>query len=65
MDWLIHGALNPWGFATGLYGECARLLLGAGTRVDEASLPTGDDAVDRVLREHFMRGSARPPDPSN
>jgi hypothetical protein len=22
--------------------------------VDEASLPTGHDAVDRVLREHFV-----------
>jgi hypothetical protein len=56
MDWLIHGALNPWGFSTGRHGECAHLLLGAGARVDEASLPTGHDAVDRVLREHFVRG---------
>ena len=30
------------------------LLLGAGAQVDEASLPTGHDAVDRVLREHFV-----------
>jgi hypothetical protein len=56
MGWLIHGALNPWGVSTGRYGECAHLLLGAGARVDEASLPTGHDAVDRVLREHFARG---------
>jgi ankyrin repeat protein len=55
MDWLIHGALNPWGFSTGRYGECAHLLLGAGAKADEASLPTGHDAVDQVLREHFMR----------
>jgi ankyrin repeat protein len=54
MDWLIHGALAPWGFSTGRHGECARLLLAAGARVDEASLPTGHDAVDRVLREHFV-----------
>ena len=54
--WLIHGALNPWGFSTGRYGECAYLLLGAGARVEEASLPTGHDEVDRVLREHFVRG---------
>ena len=58
MDWLIHGALNPWGFSTGRHGECAQLLLGAGARLDEASLPTGHDAVDRALREHFVRGSA-------
>jgi ankyrin repeat protein len=64
MDWLIHGALNPWGFSTGRYGECAGLLVGTGVRVDEASLPTGDDAVDRVLREHFIRGSAHPQNPS-
>jgi ankyrin repeat protein len=55
MGWLIHGALNPWGFATGRHGECAHLLLDAGAAVDEASLPTGHDAVDRVLREHFAR----------
>jgi ankyrin repeat protein len=55
MDWLIHGALNPWGFSSKQHGECGRLLLGAGARLDEASLPTGHDAVDRVLCEHFMR----------
>jgi ankyrin repeat protein len=54
VGWLIHGALNSWGFSTGRHGDCARLLLGAGARVDEASLPTGHDAVDRVLREHLV-----------
>jgi ankyrin repeat protein len=54
MGWLIHGALNPWGSSTGRHGECAHLLLGAGARVDEASLPTGHDALDQVLREHFV-----------
>ena len=56
MGWLIHGALNPWGFSTKRHGECARLLLDAGAQVSEASLPTGHDAVDRVLREHLMNG---------
>jgi ankyrin repeat protein len=56
MGWLIHGALNPWGFSTGHHGKCAHLLLGAGAWVDEASLPTGHDAVDRVLHEHFVIG---------
>jgi Ankyrin repeat len=55
MGWLIHGALNPWGFSTARHGECAHLLLGAGAEVDEASLPTGHDAIDQVLREHFVR----------
>jgi hypothetical protein len=54
MGWLIHGALNPWGLSTGRHGEYARLLLHAGAQLDEASLPTGHDAVDQVLREHFM-----------
>jgi ankyrin repeat protein len=58
MSWLIHGALNPWGFSTRRHGECAHLLLGAGARVEEASLPTGHDDVDRVLCEHFVRMSA-------
>jgi ankyrin repeat protein len=56
MGWLIHGALSPWGFSTKRHGECARLLLDAGAQVNEASLPTGHDAVDRVLREHLVRG---------
>jgi ankyrin repeat protein len=55
MDWLIHGALNPWrGIFTGRHGECARLLLDAGAQMDEASLPTGDDVIDQVLRKHFV-----------
>jgi ankyrin repeat protein len=56
MGWLIHGALEPWGVASGKYGECARLLLAAGAQVDEASLPTGHDDIDRVLRAHFVAG---------
>jgi ankyrin repeat protein len=55
IGWLVHGALNPWGFSTGQHGDCARLLLDAGAQVDEASLPTGHDAIDRVLRERFVR----------
>jgi ankyrin repeat protein len=54
MGWLIHGALKPWGYSTGQHAECAHLLLGAGAQVDEASLPTGHDAVDQVLRKHLL-----------
>ncbi len=57
MGWLIHGALNPWrGVSTGRHDACARLLLDAGAEVDEASLPTGHDAIDRVLRRHLVGG---------
>ncbi len=55
MGWLVHGALNPWrGISTGRYGECARLLLNAGAQIEEASLPTGHDGIDQVLRRHFI-----------
>ena len=54
MGWLIHGALTPWGYATNRHDACARLLLSAGAKVDEASLPTGHDGIDQVLRGHFM-----------
>jgi hypothetical protein len=56
MGWLIHGALNPWGISTNRHGACARLLLGAGAQVNESALPTGHDALDKVLREHLMKG---------
>ena len=56
MGWLIQGALNPWGFSTRRHSECARMLLNAGAQVDEASLPTGHEAIDQVLRKHFMEG---------
>jgi ankyrin repeat protein len=54
MGWLINGALNPWGASASRHGECASLLLDAGAQVDEASLPTGHDAIDQVLRKHFV-----------
>jgi ankyrin repeat protein len=55
MGWLIHGALGSWGSSTKRHEVCAQMLLTAGSEVDEASLPTGHDGVDQVLREHFMR----------
>ena len=56
MGWLIHGAIGGWkGIATGRHDECAPLLLDAGFTVDEAALPTGHDALDRVLRDWFVK----------
>jgi ankyrin repeat protein len=61
MGWLIHGALGGWpGISTGHHGDCARLLLDAGTQVEEASLPTGNDALDAVLRERSSASNAPP-----
>ena len=57
MGWLIHGALNPWrGISTGRHDACAPLLLEAGAAVDRASLPTGHDGIDRVLRRYLVGG---------
>jgi ankyrin repeat protein len=59
MGWLIHGAIGGWkGIATEKYDECAPLLLAAGLTVDESALPTGNDALDRVLRDWFVKRSA-------
>jgi hypothetical protein len=56
MGWLIHGALGPWhGIATGKHAECARPLLDAGAHLDVSALPTGHDALDAVLRRHFLQ----------
>ncbi|HZO44389.1 MAG TPA: ankyrin repeat domain-containing protein [Xanthobacteraceae bacterium] len=56
IGWLIHGATGGWkGIATDRHAECAPLLLEAGLTVDEATLPTGHDALDRVLREWFVK----------
>ena len=55
MGWLIHGALGGWpGISTGRHDDCVRLLLDAGAQIDEASLPTGNDALDAVLRGRFV-----------
>ena len=55
MGWLIHGAIGGWkGIATDRHAECAPLLFEAGLTVDEAALPTGHDALDRVLRDWFV-----------
>jgi hypothetical protein len=54
MGWLIHGALGSWGYSTRRHADCVRPLLEAGAQVDEASLPTGHDDLDRALREHFV-----------
>jgi ankyrin repeat protein len=57
MGWLVFGALHCWrGISTGKHAACAPLMLTAGARVKEAWLPTGDDALDQVLRVHFAGG---------
>jgi ankyrin repeat protein len=57
MGWLAFGALHCWrGMSTGEHAACAPLLLAAGAEVKEAWLPTGDNALDQVLRAHFVGG---------
>jgi ankyrin repeat protein len=57
MGWLVFGALHCWrGMSTAKHAACAPLLLNCGVEVREAWLPTGNDALDQVLRTHFARG---------
>jgi Ankyrin repeat len=57
MGWLVFGALHCWrGMSTKKHAACAPALLAAGAEVKEAWLPTGDDALDQVLRAHFLGG---------
>ena len=51
--WFTHGLENCGG-GDGNYAEVARLLLVAGTTLPENDLPTGNAAVDAVLREHGL-----------
>jgi hypothetical protein len=55
MGWLVFGALHCWrGISTAQHAACAPLLLAAGAKVNPAWLPSGDDALDRVLRRHLV-----------
>jgi len=57
MGWLIHGRSTRGSFrADNTAGAHTWSSSAERARVDEASLPTGHDDVDRVLREHFVRG---------
>ena len=53
LGWCLHGSLHGWRCKTGDFATTARLLLGAGERLDPAVLPTGRDDVDAVLRAHI------------
>ena len=56
MGWVIQGAAR---LARHLHrparANARRLLLEAGAEVDEAALPTGNDALDTVLRDWFVK----------
>ncbi len=54
LDWCVHGAVHGWRKDTGDFATTARLLLDAGERLDPASLPTGRDDLDAVLRAHLQ-----------
>ena len=51
--WFTHG-LENCGEGDGNYPEVARLLLAAGATLPESDLPTGNTAVDAILREHGL-----------
>jgi ankyrin repeat protein len=51
--WFVHG-LHNCNEGAGDYPHVARLLIAAGATIPSADLPTGDTAVDAVLREHGL-----------
>ena len=53
LDWCLYGSVHGWRKDDGDFATTARLLLDAGERLDPASLPTGRDDVDAVLRAHL------------
>jgi hypothetical protein len=47
--------MNGWpGISTGAHPACVQLLLEAGAECAETLLPTGHEAIDRVLRAHLL-----------
>jgi hypothetical protein len=54
----LYGSLHGWERTTGDFATTVRLLLEAGERPDPATLPTGRDDVDAVLRGHFATTQA-------
>jgi hypothetical protein len=49
----VYGSLHGWRCKTGDFAATVRLLLDAGEHFDPASVPTGRDDVDAVLRERL------------
>ena len=55
VEWALHGISGQWpGISTGRHADCVDRLLDAGAPCDESDFPTGDDAVDAVLRRHLF-----------
>jgi hypothetical protein len=50
----LYGSLHGWGCDSGDFLTTARLLLEAGERPHPAMVPTGNDELDAVLREHLL-----------
>ena len=55
LDWCVYGSLHGWMKDKGDFATTATLLLNAGERVEPATLPTGRDDVDSVLRAFLLR----------
>jgi hypothetical protein len=53
IDWCVYGAVHGWECRRGDFATTAQLLIQAGEHPDPASLPTGNDRLDAVLRAHF------------
>ena len=61
LDWCVYGSLHGWMKDKGDFATTATLLLNAGERVEPATLPTGRDDVDSVLRAFLSGGKSTAP----
>jgi ankyrin repeat protein len=53
LDWAVHCAVRDGRHPDGEYGRVARALIDAGCPWDRSSYPTGNDAIDKELRERI------------
>ena len=53
LDWAVHYAVRDGRHPDGEYGRVARALIDAGCPWDRSNYPTGNDAIDEVLRERI------------
>ena len=59
LGWALHGAVDSWnGISSDDYAGCVRELLDAGAECGISVFPTGNDAIDDVLRAKFFGDQA-------
>lgn len=55
LGWALHGARDSWnGISSNDHAGCVAALLEAGATCSVSAFPTGNDAIDKVLRAKFF-----------